>query len=227
MDRFLSLDCGRTFSIFQNHISIAFPEKFIDNGWQSSLTYGLVKLAFTLKEMESDPDFLMPDHKVLKMTEELLKWNASMEEFGLGDDAMIAKAPYSIGLVSQFRLMYYNVLYFIHMRSVFNLVDSSVCHNHPNVEVLLDAIRGVNKVTDIMVQKNALLTPWWLALNVLYHSGCLCLLFISNNIHSTEMGSQLSKIIEKTSLIAKDDRFIMAKECLWSLKTLNHMLLYA
>lgn len=225
MDRALCIDCGRNFSFYQSNISIPIPESFIDDGWQSVLTFGFIKLGLTLKELENDPELLHPDENVRKMTQKLLDWNEFMKAYGLGDDDKIADVPFPIGLVAQYRLTYYSTIYYIHMRSVFNMIDGSLSNSHPDIKLLVGSIRGVNKVTDIMLEQKRLLTPWWLTLSALFHTGCLCLLFISNNIQASEMGAELGKVMNKVTIISKDDRFVMAKECLWSLKTLNHLLL--
>lgn len=247
-------------------------EKFLEDGWQSILTFGLVKLCLALNELERDPELMLPDDKLQKLTNSLLNWNESMKKYGLGEeDGEIyeksygnnrkgksngkkrngndnnnnntqnshRKNKYSFGLVSHFRLIYYNILCHIHTRCVFKLINPNLSISHPNLSLLSDVVVNVNELTDKMVSERCLLTPWWLTLSSIFHVGCLSLLFISNGTGSSsnhiggdnksknqyiQMSTELQKVINKITLIANDGRFTMAKECLWSLKTLNHLL---
>lgn len=225
LDRCFSVDVGRSFSFFEDQISFPIPTSYSDNGWQSLLTYSLIKLCNTIQGICYDSDFTFPQSKVREVSKRLLDWNESMKEFNLADDRKIGDTPYPIGMVAHMRLTYYCFTCFIYMRSIFTLIDQGINDDYPDVKILTDAIIGINVVTDMLEQEKQLLTPWWHTLSGLFSAGCLCLLFISNNISILVMTAELGKVIRKITLIADAGRFVMAKECLWSLKTLNHMLL--
>lgn len=223
MDRTLCMECGRHFSFREDDISVAFPHYYIDDGWQTPISSALLRFCLTLGDLVYDRDLDLNTDDLHSMKARLLAWNDGMKDFELNSDVDLDRFKLPAALVGHFRLQYYNTLFFIHMRSVYGLVGPKWDSSLVDRKLYMNCIHGVINITATLSKLGQLTTPWWLTLSNLYYAGCVALLLLYNQISVTEMGQALSKIIGLISEISEDGRFIMAKECLWSLKTLNHM----
>lgn len=223
LDRMFCIETGRHFSFREDEISVPIPQKFVADGWQTPISHSLVQLCLCLGDLVYDRDLDMNTDDVKAMKLRLSKWNESLKEFELESDTNLAQSELPPALVGHFRLCYYNALFFIHMRSVFGLVGIQWDTPQTDRELYIDCVKGVRNIGVTLSSLGQLKTPWWLLLSNLFHAGCVALLLIHKQIRMVEMGKALGDIIGLITEISNDGRFIMAKECLWSLKTLNHM----
>lgn len=223
LDRMFCIECGRHFSFREDQISVPIPQRFVADGWQTPISHSLVQLCLCLGDLVYDRDLDLNTDDLKSMKSRISKWNVSQKEFDLNSDIDLSPSELPPALVGHFRLCYYNSLFFIHMRSVFGLVGIQWDTPHTDRGLLVDCVKGVRNVCMTLSSLGKLKTPWWLTLSNLFYAGCVALLLMHKQICMAEMGKALSDIIGLITEITNDGRFIMAKECLWSLKTLNHM----
>lgn len=224
MDRTFCMESGRHFSFREDEISVAIPHYFIDDGWQTPISNALLRLCLSLGDLVYDSDLALNTDDLKNIKSRLMAWNDSMKEFKLDGDTDLGRFKLPAALLAHFRLCYYNNLFFIHMRMVFGLVGIQWEAPQMDPRLYISCVQGVVAITSELSELGQLKTPWWLALSTLYHAGVVALLLVYNQISALEMGKALTKIIALMTEISNDGRFIMAKECVWSLKTLNHMM---
>lgn len=223
LDRTFCIEYGRHFSLREHDFSIPICPVYVDDGWQTKISHAFVQFCLTLGDLVYDRDFDLNSDEIIGVKARIMAWNDSMSDLGLGSDTDLDKFNLPPALVGHFRLSYYNSLFFIHMRQVFGLVGVQWDAPYIDRQLYAECVRGVTNVASTLSSLNQLKTPWWMSLCTLFHAGCIALLLIYHQIETVEMGTHLAKIIQLVTEIAQDGRFIMAKECLWSLKTLNHM----
>lgn len=224
LDRTLCIDTGRHFSFFVDQITIPIPEEYVDDGWQTPLSFGLVKLCILLKYIEFDPEFSLSAETVKVAANAFLEWNESMKQFNLDIDDVSKNNDYPMCTLAHFRLVYYSFLGFLYMRSIYHFVNPEFESSSPNIEHLKLIILGTDTITNSLSAHGKLLSPWWTTMSALYNTGLLSLVMINRNLDLAMYSDIVMKVIAKFNVMVDDGRFIMAKECLWSLKTLNHLI---
>lgn len=225
MDRTLCMECGRHFSIREDEMSVPIPYKYVEDGWQTPISHALITLCIALGDLVYDKDLNLNSEELDSIKTRLLNWNDTVKVQGFANDLDLDQfRDLSPGLVGQFRLTYYNSLFFIHMRAVYGLIGIQWDSTFVDRQLYVECVIGVTTVASSLQRLGALKSPWWLTLSTIYHAGCVALLLIYNQTAVELMSTELRKIISIIQDIADDGRFIMARECLWSLKTLNHMM---
>lgn len=223
MDRTLCIETGRHFSFREDSITIPFPHYYIDDGWQTPISNALLRFCLSLGDLVFDRDLNLNTNDLASIKARLITWNEGMADFGFNSDTELDKHNLPPALTGHLRLCYYNSLFFIHMRTVFGLLGSQWDTPHLDKQLYVMCVKGVVDVTTTLSKLGQLKTPWWLVLSNLYYAGCVSLLLIYNQVNTIEMGEALHKILELITELVNDGRFSMARECLWSLKMLNHM----
>lgn len=224
LDRTFCIDYGRHFSFREDEITMPIPHYYVDDGWQTPISNALLRFCLSLSDLIYDRDLELNSDDLKNVKARLAAWNDAMQEFGLDSDTDLAAHPkLPASLVGHFRLHYYNSLFFIHMRSVYGLIGLQWDTPHIDRPLYIKCVKGVVSITHTLSKLHQLKTPWWLTLSNLYHAGCVALMLIYNQIAVRDMGAALTSIMALITEISNDGKFIMARECLWSLKTLNHM----
>lgn len=224
LDRTFCIDIGRHFSLRENDMSIPIPKGYVDDGWQTQISSALVQFCLRLCDLVYDRDLNLNSSELKVIKSRLLSWNDSLEDIGLNSDTELNRfESLPAALVAHFRLCYYCTLFFIHMKIVFGLIGVDGHSQLIDRNLYVQCVKGVTNVASALNDIGQLKTPWWLTLYSLHYAGCIALLLIFHQTEVDEMGEELEKIIALLTIIADDGRFIMAKECVWSLKTLNHM----
>lgn len=224
LDRTFCIDIGRHFSLRENDMSIPIPKGYVDDGWQTQISSALMQFCLRLCDLVYDQNLNLNRYELKVIKSRLLAWNDSLDDIGLNSDTelnMFESLP--AALVAHFRFSYYSSLFFIHMKTVFGLLGAASDSQLIDRELYVQCVKGVTNVASALDDSGQLKTPWWLTLNTLHYAGCIALLLIFHQTEVDEMGKQLEKIIALLTIIAEDGRFVMARECVWSLKTLNHM----
>lgn len=224
MDRLFCVEAGRHFSFKKEDIFLDVPHEFVDDGWQTPISNALLRLCLSLNDLSYDRD-LQLDTDIVKGTKNCLReWNDAMHTCGFDSDTELdAFKAFPAAMVGHLRLTYYHSLLFIHMRSVFGLVDLQWTTSQIDQQLYAYCVRGVVAVVTELDKLDQLKTSWWLQLSTMFYAGVVAGLLIYNQVMVTEMGQCLNKIIELLTEISKDGRFYMAKECEWSLKSINHI----
>lgn len=224
LDRTLCTESGRHFSFCETDISIPIPYTYMDDGWQTKISSALLQLCLALVDLIYDRTLELNGEEIVSTKTRLLAWNDGLGNTGLDSDTELdAYKDFPVPLVAHFRLCYYNALFYIHMRAVFGLAGIEWDSTNIDRQLYMDCVTGVTNIATSLYELDQLKSPWWLLLSTLYHAGCVALLLIYQQIEMEQMGKEFAKIVELVSVIAEDGRFIMARECVWSLKTLNHM----
>lgn len=223
MDRTFCVECGRHFSIREDEISVPIPHSYVDDGWQTPISNALLQFCLALSDLVYDRNLDLNTEDLKTVKTRLVAWNDSMKDSDLNSDTELDKFKLPAALVGHFRLCYYNSLFFIHMRAIFGLIGIQWDSTFVDRQLYVECVQGVTNIATSLAKLDQLKTPWWLTLSTIYHAGCVALLLIYNQMAVDKMSEEFFKIIDLITTISKDGRFIMAKECLWSLKTLNHM----
>lgn len=223
MDRMLCIDCGRHFSFREDSMTIPIPHYFVDDGWQTPVSNALLRLCLALEDLVSDVKLDLNSSILISITSRLKSWNEGMADFNLNSDTDLNKFNLPPALIGHLRLCYYNALYFIHMRVIYGLIGARWDATFMNRSLFVECVQGVVTIATTLQRQNQLITPWWLTMSTLFHSGCVSLLLIYNEIETLEMAQCLNTILEVLQQMDNDSRFKMAKECVWSLKTLSYM----
>lgn len=212
MDRTFCMECGRHFSIREDEISLEFPTEYQDDGWQSPISSALVRFCLKLSNLVYDKELILN-------SDQLYDIQTRIENFPIDEEFK----DVDLGIHTHFKLIYYNSLFFIHMHAVFGLIGTHWDARYVDRQLYINTIQCVVREVSNLHANNRLASPWWLTLNAIYHAGCLSLLLISNQIAVPLLRGELIKILVLIQTLVDDGRFIMARECLWSLKTLNQM----
>lgn len=226
LDRFLSLDLGRSFAIKEVDVTLPVPTEYVDDGWITQPAYGLIRLAAAISPLDCDNGSGLTPSVLDSIGISLHEWNAEMQTFGLGADVGYAdlRPDLDPALICQFRLQYQDAICYTYMRTVFGLVDSKWQSSvSTNKEEALEASKNIVKSLNDLGRTKHFFSCWWLFLSCLHNAIVIMLTYINAGYAEKELLHFLATGIKLVDSLVADGRFFMSKECQWSLRTLNHM----
>jgi hypothetical protein len=226
LDRFISLDFGRSFAIKESDVTLPVPTEFVEDGWLTQPAYGLIRLACAISPLDGDIGSGLPPVVLDSIGMSLHEWNAEMQNYGLGADVGYAdlRPDLDPALICQFRLQYQDAICYTFMRTVFSLVDSQWQSSvSTNKEDALEASKNIVKSLNDLGRTKHFFSCWWLFLSSLHNAVVIMLTYVNAGYSDKELLHYLATGIKLVDALAADGRFSMSKECQWSLRTLNHM----
>ncbi len=227
MDRIISIETGRPFSIRDDEISLPFPveiSNYKDDTWSNILSHSLLRLTTIMGKMRiRGPNGVPPS--ITKYISSFLKdWNEQVKPFGFGSDTELNQSRYSIALIGHLRLIYNEILYEVNAKSLFPLISKEAEISGLKHKTCLKASKNMVNIVENLINTSQIKIPWWLPLSSLYNAGNCFIILINSGLYISQSTAFLTKTTNLLEKICRLEKYHMAKECTWALKTLNNMI---
>ncbi|CAG8062478.1 unnamed protein product [Penicillium nalgiovense] len=241
-DRLFSLQYGRycgllDAEIFRSNPVLCFQDE--EDGWLTLPAFAMIHLARIsnlINDLANDNLTGIDVQNCNKKLQDLETWFNDTE---FNDDALFSNADRSNYLYNlakvQVKLHYYDLIFYFHGRSVFCFLGENIELKHLDMQKVLDASKNLLQIFQKLKDVGLLDIPWYMTLLLIFNVGVYSATFINSGVFLIQSKENLSNSIKLishlqgasiygTSNIKMDEKFTMAKECVWALKMLNHML---
>lgn len=179
--------------------------------------------------------------KFQQVNKDLLVLHRWFDRNGFDDDRDLFNPghdnePISSLVKAEVKLMFYDLIMCVHGRLAYNFLGQRIVNPGLKLEMVIEGAQGIIKVMNKMNNAGLLYMPWHLHLLLTFDVGIFSLVLLSGGVYLLEAKNLISNSINIITLLTKspiineegrvimNERFKMAKECLWTLKTANHIL---
>lgn len=220
-DRIFGFQSGKSFEIGEEIIHMDIPkldENFIDDGWLTKPSLAMINLAKICGDIQ-----LLNIHG--KLTDESIEEiSLKLENWKKWSDKHLKNSKNDELLIDQVYLTYHDIVLNLHSKVLFKLLDKDIQMNSTTqIQILLLHSNEVLNLFQKIHSKNLLLVPWWLNLVLLFNVSLIDVMLINSGLHMTQSYNNFGQSMELLNFLK--DKVGMAKECVWALKMLNHMVI--
>ncbi|CUM56961.1 unnamed protein product [Debaryomyces tyrocola] len=241
-DRIFGLQYGRYCGFLEADIYRPYPVMCFEtesDGWLTLPAFAMIHLARVsnyFNDYAKDNLVGIDIENLDRSLDELETW---FSENGFIDDDVLKDVSLSGDLADlakiQVKLHYYDLIFCFHGRSLFSFIGEAVDLKNMKLQTVLDiSIKGL-RIFQKLKETKLLYIPWYMTLILIFNVGIYSALFINSGVFVSQSKENLSISISLIShlkeasfieahSIRPEEKFTMAKECLWALKLLNHMI---
>lgn len=212
-DRIYGFQSGKNFEITDDVISMPLPEWDDEDDWLEKPALAMIKLADIVGKIQIFMLNPMNNENFNNIQAEMRKWEKETSARVVEGDEL---------LLHQLWLTYHDVYLSFHNKTLFKLLDRQVSNESDNdFSKILRHSSEVLKIFNQINEANLLLVPWWLNLVLLFNLSLIDIILINTGLYRVECQNNLKICLGY--LTSLKEHTGMAKECLWALKMLNHM----
>ncbi len=219
-DRIFGFQSGKHYELHDDIINMEIPSLDDDtsDGWLTKPSLAMIHLAKICGDIQQlNLKGKLTDDKIEEIDQFLKNWKKWVDE-------SISPKEYDTLLIDQIYLTYHDIMLNLHNKVLFKLLDKDIQINSTTqIQILLFHSNEILEVFEKIKSQQCLLVPWWLNLVLLFNTSLIDIMLINSGLYLIQSYSNLSKTIEILSSLK--DKVGMAKECLWALKMLNHMVI--
>ncbi|CCE72797.1 Piso0_000391 [Millerozyma farinosa CBS 7064] len=242
MDRILGVQSGRYIGFADRDVELAFPSLDYEKEKDPCINlsgFAMLHVARVANFIYSSKSEVMPYPKLEQMDKELMILNDWLEENGFGDTEIFGNRPEQIEECTskaQVKLHFYDVMFTMHGKLLFNYVGHNLYLQGYKLQRVLQSCRGMLYIINSLNERGKLLEPWYNTLLLTFNVATAALCLLRGGMYPTESKNMFKNALDIVSNIANQDvkdksgkvvvqeRYKMAKECLWALKVTNHTL---
>lgn len=223
-DRIFGFQSGKSFEIGDEIIHMEIPsldEDFLDDGWLTKPALAMINLAKICGDIQ-----LLTTHG--KLTDESMEEiSKRLDSWKLWSDKHLKNSKeqkFDQLLIDQVYLTYHDIVLNLHSKVLFKLLDKDIQMNSTTqIQILLLHSNQVLDLFQKIHSRGSLLVPWWLNLVLLFNISLIDVMLINSGLHMTQSYTNFGQSMELLNFLK--DKVGMAKECVWALKMLNHMVI--
>lgn len=242
MDRVLGVQSGRYIGFTDRDVELSFPSLDYEKEKDPCISlsgFAMLHIARVANFIYSSRKEVMPYPKLEQMDKELMILNDWLDENGFRDTEIFGNTPEQIEECTskaQIKLHFYDVMFTMHGKLLFNYAGHNLYLQGYKLQRVMLSCRGMLFIINSLNERGKLLEPWHNTLLLTFNVATAALCLLRGGIYPTESKNMFKNALDIVLTIANQDvkdklgkvvvqeRYKMAKECLWALKVTNHMM---
>lgn len=219
-DRFYGFQSGKGYDIQDRTIITPFPELSVDSldGWITRPALAMLYLSRISGEIQNfvNGNYRKDMKFIDRITQQLNNWEIWFHSNSQGFDSL---------LIHQVYLTYHDIVLNFNNKVLFKLLEREYYSDdsHKELSILVNHSGKILNIFKKIDSEGLLFVPWWLNLALLFHVALISVFLINSGLFQNISCQHLKDSIELLNKSSK--HALMAKECVWVLKMLNHMCL--
>ncbi|KAG7794201.1 hypothetical protein KL929_005134 [Ogataea haglerorum] len=220
-DRLYSWQSGRQCEIQDGSIGIEFPPlngTSCSDGWLQKPALSMIYLGRYAGRIQQHA------FGNKSIDETFLKNIATeLSQFKIWCDSNMSCDEFDRLLLDQVYLTYHDIFLSLYNKQLLGLIDCHSCIDwcSSHVSLLREHSKQTLDIFECMRSKGELEIPWWMNLSLLFNISLISVILIYSGMQTEELADTFRRAI--SLLEAVKGKASMSAECVWALKTLNHM----
>ncbi|ODV64689.1 hypothetical protein HYPBUDRAFT_85052, partial [Hyphopichia burtonii NRRL Y-1933] len=243
-DRLFGLQNGRYSGFHDHQITRKTPhlddieKELTSDDWITKPAFLMLQFAIVANFLHTSKHDSLDFIKMQQVNTKLYKLKDWLNDYGFSDDDIFKDGDDEISPVikTQVKLHFYDVIISFHGPILFNYVGRRFYNPGLKLEMILESCQGIIHLMDQLNKHECFFIPWYQNMLLIFNVGINSITMINGGVLIKESKKLVTSsinlltilnqlaVIDNQGKIIKNERFNMAKECLWALKTTNHIL---